>query len=181
MPGLAQAQQLTARAAQVGFDWPEAAGARAKIREELAELDRAIAAGDRGEIEHELGVIEMDYGRSEYIPLEKLKSENYELWREAVQGGIHAGIDMRAFRRTVCGAIDRIVEQSPRQRVAITCHGGVVNAWAGEILGVETPFFFEPVYTSVSRFLVSSSGKRSLVSLNETAHLRPGEETPKRG
>lgn len=133
------------------------------------------------EIEHEPGVVEMDYGRSEYIPLEQLKEQDYERWREAVQGGIHAGIDMQAFRRKVCDAIARIVDDSPRQRVAITCHGGVVNAWAGEILGIERPFFFEPVYTSVSRFLVSSAGTRSVVSLNEAAHLHPSVAAATRG
>jgi hypothetical protein len=41
------------------------------------------------------------------------------------------------------------------------------------VLGVTEPFFFlDAGYTSVSRFLVASSGERSLVSLNETGHLR---------
>ena len=39
LPALAGAQKLGSRAARVGFDWPTAAGARAKIDEELAELD----------------------------------------------------------------------------------------------------------------------------------------------
>jgi hypothetical protein len=32
--------------------------------------------------------------------------------------------------------------------------------------------FFEPRYTSISRVTASRSGIRTLVSLNETAHLR---------
>jgi hypothetical protein len=40
------------------------------------------------------------------------------------------------------------------------------------LLGLERIFLFEPVYTSVSRYLAASSGERSLLSLNETAHLR---------
>jgi len=55
MPALARADRLTEKASRVGFDWPDAAGARAKVTEELAELDQAMAGGDRGEIEHELG------------------------------------------------------------------------------------------------------------------------------
>ncbi|SVB92284.1 uncharacterized protein METZ01_LOCUS245138, partial [marine metagenome] len=31
---------------------------------------------------------------------------------------------------------------------------------------------FEAMYTSVNRVLAASTGERSLVSLNETAHLR---------
>jgi len=55
MPALARADRLTEKASRVGFDWPDAAGARAKVVEELAELDAAIASGDRAEMEHELG------------------------------------------------------------------------------------------------------------------------------
>src|SRR5579872_3237994 len=39
LPALERAAKLQRRAARVGFDWPDASGARAKIDEELAELD----------------------------------------------------------------------------------------------------------------------------------------------
>ncbi len=55
MPALARAERLTEKASRIGFDWPAPAGARAKIAEELAELDAAMASGDRGAIEDELG------------------------------------------------------------------------------------------------------------------------------
>ncbi|ABC82494.1 nucleoside triphosphate pyrophosphohydrolase [Anaeromyxobacter dehalogenans] len=55
MPALARADRLTEKASRVGFDWPDAAGAREKVREELAELDEAVAGGDGAAIEHELG------------------------------------------------------------------------------------------------------------------------------
>jgi MazG family protein len=55
LPALARADRLTEKASRVGFDWPDAAGARAKVAEELAELDAALGAGDRAAIEHELG------------------------------------------------------------------------------------------------------------------------------
>ncbi|MFH0901214.1 MAG: nucleoside triphosphate pyrophosphohydrolase [Pseudomonadota bacterium] len=55
LPALARAASLTERAAQVGFDWPDNSGARQKIDEELAELDRAIAANATGDIAAEVG------------------------------------------------------------------------------------------------------------------------------
>lgn len=55
MPALARADRLTEKASRIGFDWPDAGGARAKLAEELGELDEAIASGDRDAIEHELG------------------------------------------------------------------------------------------------------------------------------
>jgi len=46
LPGLSRAAKLGKRAATVGFDWPDVAGVRAKLREELAELDAALVAAD---------------------------------------------------------------------------------------------------------------------------------------
>jgi len=43
LPGLTRAAKLGLRAAAVGFDWPDVAGVRAKVGEELAELDAALA------------------------------------------------------------------------------------------------------------------------------------------
>jgi ATP diphosphatase len=39
LPALERAAKLQRRAARLGFDWPDAAGPRAKIDEELAELE----------------------------------------------------------------------------------------------------------------------------------------------
>lgn len=44
LPALVRAAKLGRRAARVGFDWPDAAEVRAKVEEELEELDRALAA-----------------------------------------------------------------------------------------------------------------------------------------
>ncbi len=52
LPALLRAEKLQKRAARPGFDWPDAAGARAKILEELAEVD---AAPDDDAREDELG------------------------------------------------------------------------------------------------------------------------------
>jgi ATP diphosphatase len=54
-PALMRAERLTEKASRIGFDWPDMAGVRAKLYEELQELDEAIATKDRDAIEHELG------------------------------------------------------------------------------------------------------------------------------
>jgi ATP diphosphatase len=53
LPALKRAQKLQARAARVGFDWPSADGAMAKVGEELAEI--AAAAGDPEALAREVG------------------------------------------------------------------------------------------------------------------------------
>jgi tetrapyrrole methylase family protein/MazG family protein/ATP diphosphatase len=55
LPALTRAQRVGEKVARVGFDWPDARGSRAKVSEELAELDRAVAEGDKDRIEAELG------------------------------------------------------------------------------------------------------------------------------
>ncbi|MDY6906277.1 MAG: nucleoside triphosphate pyrophosphohydrolase [Thermodesulfobacteriota bacterium] len=55
VPALIRAYRLTERAARVGFDWPDLAGVMDKVKEEFAELDAAIAAGDSTATADELG------------------------------------------------------------------------------------------------------------------------------
>jgi ATP diphosphatase len=43
LPALLRAAKLGKRAARVSFDWPEAAGVREKLNEELRELDAAVS------------------------------------------------------------------------------------------------------------------------------------------
>lgn len=47
LPALARAAKLGKRAGRVGFDWPDAQGVRAKMEEELAEIDE-IPQGEEG-------------------------------------------------------------------------------------------------------------------------------------
>jgi ATP diphosphatase len=55
LPALTRAQKLTAKAAKVGFDWPEAVQVIDKIHEELEEVKEASSSGDRDRIEDEIG------------------------------------------------------------------------------------------------------------------------------
>ncbi|MEM7503636.1 MAG: nucleoside triphosphate pyrophosphohydrolase [Pseudomonadota bacterium] len=55
LPALKRAQKMGKRAATVGFDWPESSAVRAKVDEELAELDAAVNAGSLEAAREELG------------------------------------------------------------------------------------------------------------------------------
>lgn len=55
LPALLKAQRTQHKAAKVGFDWPDATGAAAKIDEEIAELREAIQHGSAEEIADEYG------------------------------------------------------------------------------------------------------------------------------
>ncbi len=55
LPALAYARQLQRKAAKVGFDWPDVAGALPKIAEEAGELVAARRTGDTAAVADELG------------------------------------------------------------------------------------------------------------------------------
>lgn len=55
LPALKRAQKLGKRAGRVGFDWPDRQGVRAKVEEELDELEQAVGVRDAAGIEEEMG------------------------------------------------------------------------------------------------------------------------------
>ncbi|WP_457666426.1 nucleoside triphosphate pyrophosphohydrolase [Thiolapillus sp.] len=55
LPALVRADKLQKRAARVGFDWPDATGAMEKVKEELAEVQQAVARKDPDAVEEEVG------------------------------------------------------------------------------------------------------------------------------
>ncbi len=55
LPALVRAQAIGEKVRRVGFDWEDAKGSRAKVAEEIGELDRAIERGDAEAIEEEMG------------------------------------------------------------------------------------------------------------------------------
>ena len=115
------------------------------------------------------GVVEFDRNAGSYTPMEELKRENYEAWKRFVASGRDR--DIARFQKTVVEALEEIVSRHRGRRVAVFCHGGVINVWTAHVLGMTPRLFFEPRYTSVHRYLCAGSGERNLVSLNDVAHL----------
>jgi ATP diphosphatase len=55
LPALTRARKLTARAARVGFDWPDAAAILEKLDEEVAEVRAELAHADPTRLQDEVG------------------------------------------------------------------------------------------------------------------------------
>ena len=55
LPDLLMAFRLQERVASVGFDWPDAEGPLAKVREEIAEFEEELPGGDADRLTDELG------------------------------------------------------------------------------------------------------------------------------
>jgi probable phosphoglycerate mutase len=116
------------------------------------------------------GLAEFDRNAPWYIPIEELKAADDPRWHAMIAG--EWDLDPDEFQRSVVEAVDGIIAEHPGRTVAAVCHGGTINAYLSAVLGLDRLMFFVPDYTSVSRVRASRSGPRSLVSLNETAHLR---------
>ena len=115
------------------------------------------------------GVAEFDRDSNHYIPLEQLKEIDFERWQRFMRGEVD--VDFPAFCRRVVETLNEIIYGHAGETVVVTCHGGVINAWACFVLEMEPRMFFNPNYTSISRFMISSSGQRSVKTLNEHSHL----------
>jgi len=55
LPALQRADDVQRRVAKVGFDWDDASGPAAKVREELAEVEEASASGENERVAEEIG------------------------------------------------------------------------------------------------------------------------------
>lgn len=117
------------------------------------------------------GVAEYDQHAEHYIPVEELKELDYERWQNLMKGEMDE-IDFPKFVESVTTSLEQIIEENRGKRVAVTCHGGVINVWAAHVIGFEPRMFFNPDYTSINRFMAASSGERSVVTLNEHFHLK---------
>ena len=116
-------------------------------------------------------VAEYDRDASHYIPMEELKREDYPAWKAFVDGGYGEEVDMAEFALRVSTGMEEIIRANAGRRVAVFCHGGVVNVWTAKVLGMAPSLFIDVAYASISRFLCASTGERNVRSLNETGHL----------
>ncbi len=120
------------------------------------------------------GIAEFDRNSHSYVPIEELKRTDYETWKNFMADGGPREEDPAEFQKLVIETVTDIVANHRGERVAVVCHGGVINAYTSDVLN-RAPgdiFFCNVDYTSISRVMVASTGERSLLSMNETGHIR---------
>jgi broad specificity phosphatase PhoE len=78
------------------------------------------------------------------------------------------------FKKRAINAIESAIARNAGERIAVVCHGGVINAYVGHIIGSRYDMFFRPAHASVS-IVVSGQGRRILRLLNDTHHLTTAE------
>ncbi len=78
------------------------------------------------------------------------------------------------FRKRIINAIEGIIALHPGERVTVACHGGVINAYIGHVIGSKFDMFFRPAHTSIN-VVAAAEGIRALYALNDITHLRTAE------
>jgi nucleoside triphosphate diphosphatase len=94
-PALTRAEKLSRRAARVGFDWPDAQAVRAKVLEEVAEIDAAVAAAPSAPLPHRGAAIAEELG---------------DLLFAIVNWSRHLQVDAEAALRAANGKFERRFE-----------------------------------------------------------------------
>jgi len=138
------------------------------------ETAEAVASLQPVEVQTCDGVAEYDRLSPHYIPAEELKATNDPRWHAIVRGEWASDVETSdEFRLRVLTSIEELINAHPSQRIAVVCHGGVINSYMCHVL--ELPHhrgFFYPNYTSINRVAAARGGERSIVTLNESSHLR---------
>jgi probable phosphoglycerate mutase len=116
---------------------------------------------------------EYDAGLNAYIPYEELKATRDEHWQALAEDRLEdLAPEGATFRKRVSAAVEEIIAANPGRRVVAVAHGGAINVALAEVLGLERDLWVEVAYASISRVAASRQGARSIVSVNETGHLR---------
>jgi 2,3-bisphosphoglycerate-dependent phosphoglycerate mutase len=176
--GRAQADRLAAWLASESIDAVMSSPLR-RAYETAEPVGRALDL----DVEVVDGLTEYDAQSDFYIPVEELRETRDHHWSAMIEGRWDelGGEPPDQFRARIVPCVDAIIDRFPGGTVAAICHGGVINVYLAALLGLDRHLWFHPEYTSISRTAAARTGERSVVSLNETAHLvatRDAREEP---
>lgn len=110
----------------------------------------------------------------QYVPSEELGPDS-ELVRRMQQDPMslfddHGGWE--PWRQRVDDAVGDIARRNVGKRVAVFCHGMVMATLLCSMIGSDQPLRYLADYTGLFRVKINRAGLRTVVSWNETAHVR---------
>lgn len=127
------------------------------------------------EVRIEDDLMEAHIGDWENKPFEEIVASDEEILhlvrtQRAIWHRAPGGETVGSFRERVNGAIEDVLSRHPEGDVLVMCHGGVINAYIGPLLGIRTEMFFLPENTSINTVRVDGRS-RSVQFLNDVLHL----------
>jgi len=124
------------------------------------------------DIELHDGLCEVDRESNSYVPMEEMTNEDPVVADFLNDPWSLFNGDFEGFRTRVIDGFDKIVRENRGGTVAVFCHGMVMGVYLMTQLGVDDPFRFNTDYCGIMRVQASTSGVRSIRSVNETGHVR---------
>ena len=127
------------------------------------------------EVHYDDDLVEAHIGEWEYKTFEEILASDQRVMRnvlgqEAIWHLAPGAEMVGSLRRRVARAIDGMLERHPEGDIFVICHGGVINACLGPLLGIENEMFFLPENTSVNSVVVDGDERR-VRFLNDILHL----------
>jgi broad specificity phosphatase PhoE len=128
-------------------------------------------------------LVEWHAGQWEFQEFEELLAEHPEIpARILLQDPMFflapGGETLDGFQQRVVSTIEEAVAKHPAGDLWFVCHGGVINAYIGQILGIrEQDMFFLPAHASISTVIVRGD-ERLLWFLSDDAHVVEPELFP---
>jgi 2,3-bisphosphoglycerate-dependent phosphoglycerate mutase len=126
-----------------------------------------IVAGESGRsIVLEPGLVEFDYG-ADYVHYDGASNP---VWRHYLEGDLTPwGLTAADFHQRIFRSMQGMIERHRDGRVLAICHGGVINAWTCQLLGVpDRLHVFDPQFAALNRYFHDGRAWH-VVSLNESA------------
>jgi probable phosphoglycerate mutase len=166
--GREQARRLAARLARQGVDAIYSSTMRRAI-----ETAEAVAQAVGMEIRVQEGLQEVDVQTAEQtVILEGAEAEELRerFLADPTWDVLPGAEDRLSFRRRVVDAIDHIVAEQPGRRVAVVCHGFVIQTYVAHALRLDTDFPFYPFNSSITSIRALGE-RRAIWRLNDIAHL----------
>ncbi len=172
-PGLSARGQEQARRVVEALSGDEVTAVYTSPLSRARETAAPLAAARGLEPVVEPGITEFDSADGSYVPVEELRAAGDPRWQALARGDLYsAGVDPVAFRARVVAAVEAIAARHPGGRAVLFTHAGACNAYLGHLLGQTRDIWFAPGYCSLHRVGAARDGRRGIVSLNETGHVR---------
>jgi len=167
--GEEQAAKLAARLAPKHLDAVYASHLRRAVQTAEA---FAAPKGLEVRIDPELEEVRLgEWGNGEFRRRAFVMDPEWVEWsRTRTWDGIPGAEGDAVFRRRVTRAIDRAVSAHPGGRLAVVCHGGVINAYLAVLLGSARTIWMTCDNTSISVVHHAADG-HSIVTANDCRHL----------
>lgn len=172
-PGLSERGRAQAKRVQQALAGDEVTAVYCSPLARARETAAPLAAALRLPVQVLEGIAEFDSGDTSYVPVEELRASGDPRWELLRRGDLYStGVDPAAFRQRVVDAVESVVPRHPGGRAVLFSHAGALNAYTGQLLGQDRAIWFAPAYCSVTRIGAARDGRRGVVSLNETGHVR---------